>query len=201
MPRFFAPRPQPVHVLVVLDESSSMTPYTDKVERALRGFLDRLKQEAGEFLITLVTFSDSDRVQAQVLARPPAEAPFYYQPWGATALWDGIGIALQAEPLTQATAVCLIASDGGENVSRHFNQAQIYAQVRAREWSNRWTFLWLNMQGSENREAKALEIECLDFSREDIVEVLTQLAVRLAGAVSRMRLAGERKIDIKGLLR
>jgi len=201
MPRFFRAGPRPVHILLIVDASGSMAGYQEKVMEGVNGFFHRLAEEAGDYLVTLIQFSGPYQIETCASRTPVAQAALYYRADGGTALWDGVARGFQVlEATGPDPVVCLVLTDGHENGSREYTQPRIHAEVQTRLWSGTWTFLWLNMQGSENANAKALGIECLDFSREDISRVLAELACNLGQSVARMRMEGGRAVAVAGLL-
>jgi hypothetical protein len=198
--RFFTAAPRPVRILAIVDASGSMAGYTAKVMRAMNDFWRTLAATADPYLVTIIQFSSPFDIRVTHQAAPVGEVTFNYHGEGGTALWDAMGRGLSLESQTTDPVVCLILTDGEECSSREYTQHKVYALVQSAVWSGNWTFLWLNMQGAENPNPKALGIECLDFSRDDIVQVLTELASNLAQSVGRMRLTGERRVELAGLL-
>jgi hypothetical protein len=80
--------------------------------------------------------------------------------------------------------ICLIVSDGEDNVSREADQKQVASMIGSRcEWGN-WTFLWLNLQGKPSKNARALGINCFDSTLVQINESLPEVAnqIRRVGA-------------------
>jgi hypothetical protein len=185
-----------IHLLLILDASPSMLPYEAIVRSGLRSFLARLGPDVA-WRITLAQFDASpsnlcvsEPIAAEVVQR--AIQDYDTRSGYGTALWDAIemSLALKAGP---GPALCLIASDGEDNMSRSSSLAARRA-VDFRRASGGWTFLWLNMTGRPSAEAAALGIEAMDLRREDIGEALAQIASKLGKAVRRMQLEGAKRI-------
>lgn len=190
-----------VRLVMLIDQSYSMYSHRYRMRSGLTQFFDAIDQSV-PYLVTLVQFDDVVEVlaTAEPLATLIARAAVqHYEPRGNTALWDAFACALETETSRTEPVLCLIASDGEDNGSQ-LSPATAIPLIQERvSWDN-WTFLWLNMQGSENHHARELKMECLDFSREDVAQVLAGIARRLGRAVQRMQLAGARRVEVAALL-
>jgi hypothetical protein len=111
-------------------------------------------------------------------------------------LWDALAHTLVLEKSRRTAVVCLIVTDGEDNCSQEADSKQVHAMIQSRrEWGN-WLFLWLNLQGKPNKNARALGIDCLDCARQDIGKALSVSADRIARAVA--RLGGQTRTLIGG---
>lgn len=75
-----------------------------------------------------------------------------YQPSGATALYDGIGVALdtarrrfatKTKPYGTQKQLVVIMTDGEENASSHWRKEEIVARIKRRTDAGNWTFVYL----------------------------------------------------------
>jgi hypothetical protein len=181
-----APRPT-VRLLVILDRSLSMAPYEQQVTEALRNFVTTLQNAPDQprYVATLVTFADEP--ETICLLQPLEKLTIDYKVSDkGTALWDGMAFSFLLEKSRHERVICLIITDGEENCSQEASQRQVAAMIQTRrEWGN-WTFLWLNLQGKPSRNAKALNIDCLNSTREDIGKALPEMAERISRAAARL---------------
>jgi hypothetical protein len=175
-----------------------MSSYVQIMQQGVSGFLRRLAESGVDYLVSLIQFESDVRIDYR--ARPIAEAGFYYRSMGGTNLFDGIGLALDGEENNTDPTVVFIFSDGEQTHSYKYTEDQIGAMIQNRVNLGNWTFVWMNMQGSQNSTAKKLLIESFDFQQKDIVDVMAAMAERLAASVARMRLTGANRVDAAALL-
>ena len=146
---------------VCLDESGSMDD-GGKRAAAISAFNEYLasqkKLTTDDCLFTLTKFNTT---ATQVIGLTPIAhiAPLTtqtYMPNGGTALFDAIAQTISGIDHFQQHTLCehchqpndriilVILSDGEENSSRHHTLHQIKDLVRAKEATNRWTFVYLS---------------------------------------------------------
>lgn len=127
---------QAVKIVFVLDESGSMSHLRQDVIGGFNTLIEDQKKLAGEADVTLVTFAANvvtvlndiplDNVQPLTNAS--------YQPSGGTAMNDAIGITLdRLLKDSPEKAIINIFTDGYENASREYSQAQVKELVKQAE--------------------------------------------------------------------
>src|SRR5215469_17027297 len=145
----------PVHVLFVIDSSGSMDPKAADVRGGFNSYVSTLREDTqSAYRLTAVTFDT--QVKTLFTDAPLAEVPLLdssnYRPGGNTALYDALGVSL-AE-LTSAIrredkqygvdrVLVIVMTDGEENSSRRFTKEQVTAEMKLREESGNWTFVYL----------------------------------------------------------
>lgn len=141
---------QDVLFVAVVDASGSMS----RLASSVKSGFNELKQEQAELedgacYLSLVTFSSSVNVPFGTLdARevPDLGTPEnHYLPNGTTALYDGIGVAIEGADkwITNndfsGQVVVAIWTDGGENSSQHYRRQAVNAMIEERQ-SLGWNF-------------------------------------------------------------
>lgn len=139
-----------VEIMCITDRSGSMMSIRDDVIGGFNAFLADQQTVPGEARMTYTQFDDQYEVvyEATPLALAPPLTTAVFVPRGSTALMDAIGrtISVQgariaAEGWADKVIVCII-TDGGENASREFSQAQVKALIEARQQDG-WSFIFL----------------------------------------------------------
>jgi hypothetical protein len=190
--------PRTVRLILIVDASGSMFPYEEIIERGINEFFPRLARTGIDYRVSLTQFNEEARQDYRGI--PISEASFYYEARDGTNLFDGIGLALDDEENNTDPTVVFIFSDGEQTHSYKYREEHIGAMIQARVNLGNWTFVWMNMQGSQNTTARKLLIESFDFQQKNIVEVMAAMAERLAASVARMRLTGASRVDVAALL-
>lgn len=136
------------HIILILDESSSMS---DQKNDVITGVNQMLREQQKvdpknnhRIRFTLVKFSHHVKNSIDTnleLVRPISN--FDYHPNGSTALYDAIGKTLQRFS-REERVVCCIATDGQENASRNYNFKQIVNLIGHHEEHNNWNFVYLS---------------------------------------------------------
>lgn len=138
-------------VAFLLDETGSMSSVRDATISGFNEYVDTVKGEHPEALLSLRLFSTDkyDRVtQMTPLAHVPRLSYDNYRPSGGTPLYDSIArlireIETSAQNLAPAPEILfVIMTDGEENSSREFDRAGIFRLIGAKQESG-WTFVFL----------------------------------------------------------
>ncbi len=146
--------PGRTELVFILDRSGSMAGLESDTIGGYNAMLRRQREEPGEATVTTVLFSDGhellhDRIDLRAI-RPLTEQE--YQVGGCTALLDTIGHAIgklmNVQRHTDARhragrVLFVITTDGLENASREFTQAQIRTLVERQKAECGWEFLFL----------------------------------------------------------
>lgn len=190
------------HILFVLDDSGSMQDCRDATIEGFNGYLASQKENVKETGIkTFVSLYKFDgRNVTPVYSRIAVEeiSPLdrnSYNPQGMTNLYDGIGGVMMkvnsdlasVKKTDRDSIIINILTDGQENSSRTFNNADIKQMVSKAE-EKQWTFMFLGA----NIDAFAVG-NTLGFSKHNTM----QFDTKNVGAT--MRSASRMSNDIKGM--
>lgn len=132
----------------IIDESGSMG---SQQKTVIDGFNEQLQDMAREekekdvrYLVSLTKFSHSvTKVFVDVpLADVPKLTTQSYSPNGSTALFDAIGSTIDSAAPGETDVIVTIMTDGQENASTDFKQAQIKTLIDIRQRENKWGFVY-----------------------------------------------------------
>lgn len=142
-----------VHVIRVLDSSTSMKDGIDITISAFNEQQDTLKNSENEVTDTLYTFADA--VNRRYLRQPISQAePLSrqnYNPQGWTALYDAIGDAITDARMNEdmnASYLLSIFTDGDENHSHRFYFEALKSRISELKATGRWTVTVAGPRGS-----------------------------------------------------
>ena len=156
------------HVIMLLDESSSMVSYRSAVVETFNNYVDKLKEGKRTWL-SLFKFagnrmrgvgydpfnfsaaeSEAGALRTVFENRRVTEAyPLtidQYKPNGWTPLYDSIGELIQRTKKRlpkKAKVLFVIHTDGQENTSRKYNQERVKNLIKRMEKKRGWTFVYL----------------------------------------------------------
>lgn len=164
-----------VHVCFIIDESGSMGGSESDV---IGGFKKVIKEQRenknGGCSVSFYKFATN--VQKVYMGIDVQEVEYLdgkYSPGGMTALYDGIGTAiddlndwmddLPKEERPEKTVV-VIMTDGEENNSHKYNLAQIKRMIKHQEKGHEWTFVYMGSDLSNAKEVDNLGISTRCFS-------------------------------------
>jgi Mg-chelatase subunit ChlD len=159
--------PDTTLIAVVLDRSGSMQTLRDAAIEGFNAFLEEQRAQPGVALLFLARFDHEYEVVhdgvplAQV--RPLTRADLV--PRGHTALLDALGRTLldvearaEAEP-RPSRGVVVVITDGRENYSREFDEAQVAALVASFQGRPGWQVLFLGTDRISIEQAQTLGID------------------------------------------
>lgn len=138
------------YVAIVLDRSGSMGTVRNETVNGLNETIQAIQEEAleGEWYLSLVTFATT--VTADFFNVPVGQVKTLsledYHPNGWTAFRDGLGYTIERlcaetnidDPENAYRVYCL--TDGQENKSQRFTEAQIAEKIATLEAKPNWTF-------------------------------------------------------------
>ena len=141
-------------IAVILDRSGSMQTIRTDAIGGFNSFLEVQKAVPGEAKFSLVLFDN--HYETPILRKDlKAVEPLTdktFAPRGSTALYDAIGrtvntlgaeLANLPDAERPSKVIVAILTDGMENASREFNQAQIAEMVKHQEEKYSWEFIYL----------------------------------------------------------
>lgn len=179
-------------ILCVIDESSSMKSMASKAIEGFNTFVAEQQEVPGQARISLTKFStDVRRVYS---GRPLMAAPLLdsasYAPHGMTAMYDGIGDAMEvegkriaAEQWADKVIVCIL-TDGEENSSRVYGRGQIKMMIEHAQ-ANGWVFVFLAANINANVTAASMGIDKRFVSQYAGTAEGTKAAYGVAGSAVR----------------
>lgn len=139
-----------VRVIMIVDETGSMSSNKEVTISAYNEFLDSQRLSASEdetaediTSFSLVKFNVNSRTQEvpNIKDSVPLTSDTY-KPSNCTALYDAIGDALEMYK-EELDNICVIITDGQENASRRFNQKQVFDKIKIFTDDKGWIFQYL----------------------------------------------------------
>ena len=136
-------------IIVVMDESGSMAALRDDTIGSFNKFLADQRAEPGEARLTVVKFATGVKTlyRGVDLPKVPQMSRSQYKPDGWTALYDGLGYALEVEghrifrEQWAQGVIVFVVTDGEENYSKKFTGARIQEMVKHAE-KHGWKFVY-----------------------------------------------------------
>lgn len=187
-----------IHVCFVIDESSSMWSSTNDVVGGFNKVLeDQRKIENGDCSISLYTFSDNvsqkflgknlDEIKGMKsgvkrtitdILEEKEDGYIVYSPEGFTALWDGVGQAIDEigewlsgmpEEERPEKNLIVVMTDGGENSSKKYRSSKVKEMIKHQEEKYSWSFMYLGTDLTNAKGAEEIGIKMACFNtRSDI---------------------------------
>ncbi|MFN8188065.1 MAG: vWA domain-containing protein [Gaiellales bacterium] len=160
-----APRPGALHVAFVLDESGSMERLARAVVTGFDEFVDELREDGGETLLTLTTFDTEFRHLhlATPLDQVSSLADTGYRPGGMTALFDAVAHAildtdrrLTEQGCAHEKVMLVVMTDGLENSSTDYTAERLSRLVASYDARPNWTFVYLGAAHDTLEDARDL---------------------------------------------
>lgn len=137
------------HLIVLVDESISMTGVASGVRTGINAYLDEAAGSDRQYLTTVATFSEDRRVLCRGVdvaqaTRLTAET---YRPNGNTAMLDAIGQTISehlvlGDHAPDDRVLLVLATDGADNCSQRYSPGDVLHLVRQQEQQG-WTFIHL----------------------------------------------------------
>ena len=158
-----------IHVCFIIDESSSMWTSVGDVTGGFRKIIDEQKvNENGTCAISIFRFATTPK-EADFVMKDIREVEniLNYNPSGCTAMYDGIGVAideigerLAAMPEEERPEknLIVIMTDGEENSSHSYQPSKIREMIKHQEDKYNWTFLYIGTDISNTADADRIGI-------------------------------------------
>lgn len=135
---------KPTHIVIVLDRSGSMDTIAQSTVDGLNTFIKEQRNAKGDAVMTLVQFDHEYQVDYESRAINEVKDLINgetFRPNGTTALFDAIGKTINTLK-TNDDVIFVIVTDGFENASREYNQAQVFSLIEEKKKMG-WNFLFL----------------------------------------------------------
>lgn len=158
-----------INICFVIDESGSMFGSIDDVVGGFNRVIEEQKKNKdGKVTVSLYTFSDHDKVNELYRGVDINDiAEFKYNPGGLTALYDGVGKAIdnigkwlyekdQNHEEMPAKTMFVVMTDGGENNSREYKLQDIKDRIKTQEEVYSWEFVYVGMDLTTKSDANNL---------------------------------------------
>lgn len=158
-----------IHVCFIIDESSSMWTSVSDVKGGFQKIIDEQKaNEDGTCAISIFRFATAPK-EADFVMKDVREISndLTYNPSGCTAMYDGIGVAidevgerLAAMPEEERPEknLIVIMTDGEENSSHTYQPSKIREMIKHQEDKYNWTFLYIGTDISNTDDADRVGI-------------------------------------------
>jgi hypothetical protein len=158
-----------IHVCFVIDESSSMYASKKDVIEGFRKIIDEQKaNKEGTCAVSIFRFSSLVK-PADFIMEDVNEVSnnLYYSPSGCTALYDGVGTAIDEigkvlsnmpEDQRPEKNLIVIMTDGEENSSREYQPSRIKEMIKHQEDKYNWTFLYIGTDITNTQDADRIGI-------------------------------------------
>lgn len=160
-------------ITVILDKSGSMWSIAEDTIDGFNQFVKEQKENPGEALITLATFSSDFNIESDIIYNciPLSDVKDLnnktYVPQGGTALLDAMGamiedvgnnLAAMPEDQRPSKVIFLIITDGCENASHIFKASQIKEMVKHQKEKYNWEFVFMGANIDSIAEGNAIGI-------------------------------------------
>jgi uncharacterized protein YegL len=156
-----------IHVCFVIDESSSMYDSVSDVVAGFKKIIDEQKANSeGTCAISIFRFA-SDVKDPDFIGKDIKEISneLEYHPYGCTAMYDGIGIAIDTigkwlnnipEEERPEKNLIVIMTDGEENNSKEYSASRVREMIKHQEEKYSWTFLYIGTDITNTKDADNL---------------------------------------------
>lgn len=148
-------------IVLVVDESGSMDVIAKSTRSSINDFLQEQRKLKGDNArVSLIKFNSEVRIVWKMVPFEDVKDLVQedYRPAGNTALWDGIGQAIQ-EHKDEVGAIVVIITDGEENSSQRFGRDTILKMIEEKEKAQHWKFVYLGANQDSFKEAAHLGIQ------------------------------------------
>lgn len=151
-----------IELIIVLDSSGSMYGIRNNTLRGINELLDKQRME-GPTRVTIVSFSHIavPLVCGEDINDISEMTEEDYDPTGSTALYDGIGMAIEMAEKRKVVSnedigvMLVIITDGYENASCKYNQLQIKKILEQKE-EDGWIISYLGANINSHEEASKI---------------------------------------------
>ncbi len=167
-------RDELTEIVCIVDQSGSMYRVKEDAVGGFNQFLDEQASIPGEATVTLTLFNHEIEVVCESVPIEQA-GPLdmeTYRPGGMTALMDAVGTTLErlSEKFDQrdqapGQVIVLILTDGRENASSRFRQAEVAEMIDRREEERDWEFVFWGADIDADEVAGSLHIDSDRVSR------------------------------------
>ena len=162
-------KPSRVEMVLVLDESGSMSDLTSDTIGGFNSMIEKEKQSGENVRVTTVLFSDRYKILHNHRDIKDVEKMTEkdYTPGGMTALLDAVGKTIRRIDLIGHTrnkamgnkVLFVIITDGKENYSEEYTYADVKKLIKDRQENAGWEFIFLGANIDAAAEAENLAVK------------------------------------------
>lgn len=131
-------------VLLIIDESGSMSPRREETIREFNRYLDKLRGDGLPYFLTVTTFDTNTHTLLRDM--PIREVGNLerseYDPEGWTALHDAVVETLRSVR-SRSNNICVVITDGEENSSRNYGLTDVRNAIDDKKRAGNWEFVFL----------------------------------------------------------
>lgn len=171
-----------VHVVFVIDESGSMFNALNDVIEGFKKVVDEQRANTnGTCAVSYYKFADD--VKEIYLLKDINNVEYIdnvYSPGGCTALFDGVGTAIDKvgkrlaemnEEDRPEKNLIVIMTDGGENCSKEYRSERVKEMIKEQEDKYNWSFIYMGSDVRDANDANSLGLSTkLYASKSDYLE-------------------------------
>lgn len=192
-----------IHVCFVIDESGSMTSSRHDVVAGFKKVLDEQKaNKDGSCAVSLYKFSDSvskvyvgkdiyetkplvaegvaiwsfDHDSKMILNKTEDQSEATYWPNGCTAMYDGIGTAIDEigqwlasmdEAERPSKNLIVIMTDGAENASHEYTEEKVREMIKHQEEKYNWSFVYMGTDITTSEHAERIGVKMRSYNTRE----------------------------------
>ena len=164
-----------IHICMIIDESGSMSGKEGDVVGGFKSVIDEQKANTeGTCSVSYFKFSDGvEEVYRGVDVHEVKGIDNIYRPHGMTALFDGVGTAIDRigewlaamdENERPEKNLIVIMTDGGENNSREYTADRVREMIKHQEDKYNWSFVYMGSDLTDAKDARSLGINTSFFA-------------------------------------
>lgn len=158
-----------IHVCFVIDESSSMYSSIGDVKGGFKKIIDEQKaNENGTCAVSIFRFATMVKSPDFIMKDVnEIENELTYDPSGCTAMYDGIGTAIDeigkvlndmSENERPEKNLIVIMTDGEENNSTEYRSSKVKEMIKHQQEKYNWTFLYIGTDITNTKDADNIGI-------------------------------------------
>ena len=166
-----------VHVCFVIDESGSMYSKKEDVVGGFKSMLEEQKSKSeGDLSVSLYRFNSEVHKDYVGKSINDVDFNFNYSPNGLTALFDGVGLAIDeigkwldsmSEDDKPSLNLIVVMTDGMENASKEYNAAQVKEMIKHQEEKYNWKFIYMGADVTDSKDADSLGFKTKLYTTKD----------------------------------
>lgn len=166
-----------VHVCFIIDESGSMYSKKEDVVGGFRSMLEEQKSKTqGDLSVSLYRFNSEVHKEYVGKDINDVSLDFNYSPNGLTALFDGVGIAIDEigkwldgmnEDDKPSLNLVVVMTDGMENASKEYKADQVKEMIKHQEEKYNWKFIYMGADVTDSKDADSLGFKTKLYTTKD----------------------------------
>ena len=131
-------------IVIVLDESASMSNVANSMRKALNDLISEQKTIKRKCFLTLVKFNQDVRrvIKSKNLQNIRELTEEDYRPSGSTALYDAVGDTINWFRY-ESNVLLVVITDGQENSSTKYKKSAVMNMLKEKETHRGWTYVYL----------------------------------------------------------